>query len=183
MGCVNLSCCSKAHSDVFSVYRFAINDLSSTRVRESESGQRPELRFAEFLYAEADAFRQGRPFVLPCCYINIIFLLDILKLFHNCLKFLATGDSFQTIAFSYRLGHSTVHAIVQVVCNAIVTKLLTIPTSHRKDWENIFGWFWTTWNFPNCLGALDGKHIEIVAPKSGLVPWQYEKNRNDITYK
>ncbi|KAF0701991.1 protein ALP1-like, partial [Aphis craccivora] len=39
-------------------------------------------------------------------------------------RFLATGDSFQTIAFSFRLGHSTVHNIVKDVCVAIIDKLL-----------------------------------------------------------
>lgn len=93
-------------------------------------------------------------------------------------RFLATGDSYQTIAFSYRLGHSTVHAIVQEVCYAIINKLLRvyIPTPQKNDWEHISQRFWTAWNFPNCLGALDGKHIEIVAPdNSGSNYFNYKK--------
>lgn len=95
-----------------------------------------------------------------------------------CLRLLATGDSYQTIAFSYGLGHSTIHAIVQEVCNAILNKLLTvyIPTPQRNDWEHISQRFWTAWNFPNCLGALDGKYIEIVAPgNSGSNYFNYKK--------
>ena len=35
------------------------------------------------------------------------------------LRFLATGDSMKTIAFSYRLGHSTVCKIIDDTCEAI----------------------------------------------------------------
>eukprot|EP00102_Acyrthosiphon_pisum_P014343 XP_008184348.1 PREDICTED: uncharacterized protein LOC103309790 [Acyrthosiphon pisum] len=79
------------------------------------------------------------------------------------LLFLATGDSFQTISFSYRLGHSTVHYIVKEVCKAIVDELLAevMPQPKEKDWEKISDDFWKMWNFHNCLGALDGKHVDI----------------------
>lgn len=64
------------------------------------------------------------------------------------------------------------------MCNAVIRKLLAvcIPTPRRKDWEKIAEQFWTTWNFPNCLGALDGKHIEITAPSnSGSNYFNYKK--------
>ena len=35
------------------------------------------------------------------------------------LRFLPTGDSMQTIAFSYRLGHSTVCSIIKDTCDAL----------------------------------------------------------------
>ncbi|XP_076238644.1 uncharacterized protein LOC143181873, partial [Calliopsis andreniformis] len=41
-----------------------------------------------------------------------------------CLRFLATGDSFKSISFSYRLGHSTVQTIVNETCRVIVSKLM-----------------------------------------------------------
>ena len=36
------------------------------------------------------------------------------------------------------------------------------PTVER--WQEIEKGFRVRWNFPNCLGALDGKHINIIAP-------------------
>jgi len=64
------------------------------------------------------------------------------------------------------LGHSTVHNIIKDVCVAIIDKLLVEVMSLPKeeDWEKIGNDFWNVWNFQNCLGALDGKHVEIFTP-------------------
>ncbi|CAI6375780.1 unnamed protein product [Macrosiphum euphorbiae] len=40
-----------------------------------------------------------------------------------CLRFLATGNSFRSIGFNYRLGFSTVREIVKEVCDAIWNRL------------------------------------------------------------
>lgn len=51
-----------------------------------------------------------------------------------------------------------------------------IPVPKKKDWEDIALKFWNIWNFPNCIGAIDGKHIEIVAPhNSGSHFFNYKK--------
>lgn len=36
----------------------------------------------------------------------------------------------------------------------------------KEDWTEIANDFNGIWNFPHCLGAIDGKHIEITCPKS-----------------
>ncbi|XP_025420698.1 uncharacterized protein LOC112690816 [Sipha flava] len=95
-----------------------------------------------------------------------------------CLRFLGTGDSYQSIAFSFRLGHSIVQSIVFEVCSAIISKLkeeyLSIPS--EEDWKRIAKEFWDIWNFSNCIGALDGKHVVIEAPpNSGSLYFNYKK--------
>ncbi|XP_046144427.1 uncharacterized protein LOC123988430 [Osmia bicornis bicornis] len=68
-------------------------------------------------------------------------------------RFLATGDSYQTIAFSYRLGHSTVRSICLEVCRAINEILLAeyIPTPSKEKWLETANEMWTMWNFPNSM--------------------------------
>ncbi|CAK1595924.1 unnamed protein product [Parnassius mnemosyne] len=94
-----------------------------------------------------------------------------------CLRFLATGDSHMTISFSYRLGHSTVNKIVKETCKIIVDQLMSevLPEMTTEMWKAVAEDFWLLWNFPNCLGALDGKHVVIEAPpKSGSLFFNYK---------
>ena len=99
------------------------------------------------------------------------------------LRFLATGDSMQTIAFSYRLGHSTVCNIIDETCEAIWNSLsgefLKKP-SNEADWKQISTRFYRTWNFPHCVGAIDGKHVLIQAPPSSGSSYYNYKHTHSI---
>lgn len=93
-------------------------------------------------------------------------------------RYLATGDALNTISFSYRLGHSTVHKIVRDTCQVITTHLMKemMPTPTEEMWMKIATDFYKMWNFPNCIGAIDGKHIVIQAPpNSGSMFFNYKK--------
>ncbi|XP_039459435.1 protein ANTAGONIST OF LIKE HETEROCHROMATIN PROTEIN 1-like [Oreochromis aureus] len=83
-----------------------------------------------------------------------------------CLRFLATGDSFRTIAFSFRVGVSTVSQIIPQVATAIwdclVDDFMAVPS--LGDWRSIAEEFQERWHFPLCCGALDGKHVQTKAP-------------------
>ena len=62
------------------------------------------------------------------------------------------------------------HEIIHEVCDAIwdVLQPLEMAPPTEKDWQRIEKEFYELWNFPNCLGAADGKHVVITAPaKSG----------------
>ncbi|XP_054277592.1 uncharacterized protein LOC128996347 [Macrosteles quadrilineatus] len=94
------------------------------------------------------------------------------------LRFLATGDTFKTISFSYRLGRSTVASIVHHTSQAVIEVLLNkvMPVPDEDKWNEIAAEFWDRWQFPNCIGAMDGKHVKIQAPKSsGSLYWNYKK--------
>lgn len=48
------------------------------------------------------------------------------------------------------------------------------PTEHM--WRAIASKFWEKWNFPNCLGAIDGKHVTIMSPAhSGSLFFNYKR--------
>ncbi|KAL0151511.1 hypothetical protein M9458_053163 [Cirrhinus mrigala] len=94
-----------------------------------------------------------------------------------CLGFLATGDSYRTISFSYRVGHSTVAGIVADVAKAIWDSLVEdyMPVPTTEDWRDIASEFYHRWNFPNCLGSIDGKYVVIQAPSnSGSLFYNYK---------
>ncbi|CAH1975552.1 unnamed protein product [Acanthoscelides obtectus] len=81
------------------------------------------------------------------------------------LRYLATGDSLYTLEALHRVARSTIAKFLPEVCNAIYSALkdyMQIPGP--EDWKRIEHGFRTKWNFPGCVGALDGKHINILAP-------------------
>lgn len=80
------------------------------------------------------------------------------------LRFLATGESFRSLHFQFRISRPAISYIVTKVCEAIPKKLgpsyLKVPSSEQERLQ-IAKQFEEKWNFPNCLGAIDGKHITL----------------------
>ncbi|XP_060804940.1 uncharacterized protein LOC132902739 [Amyelois transitella] len=94
------------------------------------------------------------------------------------LRYFITGSTFTNLSSSFRLGESTIRLIVIDVCNAIINKLMPIhiPQPTTATWQGIEEGFKNKWNFPNCIGAIDGKHVNIIAPpNSGSLFFNYKK--------
>ncbi|KYN11014.1 hypothetical protein ALC57_16832, partial [Trachymyrmex cornetzi] len=94
------------------------------------------------------------------------------------LSFLAHSDSINSKAWEFRIGRSTVYIIVHEVCRALWLGLQPtfLPEPDKQRWSKVAEGFFEKWQFPNCLGALDGKHIRIQTPSnSGSQFWNYKK--------
>lgn len=85
------------------------------------------------------------------------------------LRYLATGDSYHSLMYSFRVAHNTISYIIRDVCETIIAEfaedVLNLPTS-PDEWRAAADLFNTRWQFPNAVGALDGKHIAIRKPKN-----------------
>jgi hypothetical protein len=82
------------------------------------------------------------------------------------------------MAFSFRLGVSTVRKIVLDTCEIIwdVLQPLYLAKPDEDQWRDIAERFQECWDFPNCVGSIDGKHITIQnPPNSGSLFHNYKK--------
>ncbi|XP_065641181.1 uncharacterized protein LOC124807037 [Hydra vulgaris] len=99
-------------------------------------------------------------------------------------RYLATGDAHTTIAANYRMSPTTVGRIVYETCNAIWNNLLReyVKTPNSEtEWEKIAYEFETRWHFPHCVGAIDGKHVQMFAPaRSGSSYFNYKKTHSIV---
>ena len=94
------------------------------------------------------------------------------------LRFLATGNSYRSLAFSFRVANCTISIFVREVCDAIIEEfgdeVVKTPTTH-EEWQQLSSKFEARWNFPHAVGAIDGKHIAIKAPNdSGSLYYNYK---------
>ncbi|CAG7823895.1 unnamed protein product, partial [Allacma fusca] len=68
-----------------------------------------------------------------------------------------------SLSFSFRISPSSVGIIVREVLQGIWLELKDefLPAPSETSWKSIAKDFQDKWNFPNCLGALDGKLVQI----------------------
>ena len=86
------------------------------------------------------------------------------------LRFLATGGTFQSLSFQYRISLNAVSYIVRGCCKAIFERMasnfIKVPLM-EAELLDISKRFEEKLNFPHALGAIDGKHVRIQKPKNG----------------
>lgn len=116
------------------------------------------------------------------------------------LRYLSSGDSYRSLMLLFRVPHNTISGIVPKTCEAIYWSLskdylkvkniienfvflifVTILYLNSQnpntveEWLQIADDYWNKWNFPNCIGALDGKHVTIRCPSNtGSLNFNYK---------
>ncbi|KYN17314.1 hypothetical protein ALC57_10403 [Trachymyrmex cornetzi] len=68
-----------------------------------------------------------------------------------------------SIAYSFRIGINTVSKIISETREELWNTLhnLVFPEINEKNWINIANNFVMKWNFAHCVGAIDGKQVQI----------------------
>lgn len=99
------------------------------------------------------------------------------------LRYYATRDNLTTIAAGYCIGKSTAAKIVVdtgIAIDKVLQPQYTVPST-EEEWRKIAINLSTIWNFPNCVGSIDGKHIGMQAPaNSGSLYYNYKKFHSTI---
>jgi len=96
---------------------------------------------------------------------------------YNC-RFLSTSASYAALADSFRLGISTIHYIIKEVCEAIWKTMapLHMPVPTTDVLLATSNEFYLKWNFPICVGSIDGQHKRLKCPSnSGSMYCNYKR--------
>lgn len=73
-----------------------------------------------------------------------------------------TDASFRHLAFEFRLGRETISKIIYCTCVAIIEEFETeyIPET-KESLKNVADKYLNLWKFPDCIGAIYGRHCEL----------------------
>ncbi|XP_071582147.1 uncharacterized protein, partial [Temnothorax nylanderi] len=94
------------------------------------------------------------------------------------LRHLATGETQESLSLLFRIGQSTISGIIKETCKALYIVLkdtyLRFPST-EEEWKAVAAEYGDRWNFSNCIGAIDGKHVVISPPlQSGSLYYNYK---------
>lgn len=94
------------------------------------------------------------------------------------LRYIATGDSYKSLEYAFRVANNSISRIVPETCEAIISEfqdeVMKCPTT-PEEWQVISDHFAQRWNFQKTVGALDGKHIAIKCPdNAGSLYYNYK---------
>lgn len=98
---------------------------------------------------------------------------------------LATPVEYRTIAHLFGVSRSSVCEIVQETCLAIMKCLLHVyikfPTGQQL--QEVVNYFESWWGVPQYVGAIDGCHIPIAAPKENHTDYYNRKGWYSILFQ
>lgn len=95
-----------------------------------------------------------------------------------CYRYLASGMTFGDLEYDFHVSRKTVRVIVKETCETIWEELQPkeMPPPTKDMWLQITKDFESLTNYPNCIGAIDGKHIRLnCPPNSGSQCYNYKK--------
>ena len=80
------------------------------------------------------------------------------------LRFLATGESYKSLMYQFKVHNSTIAKFVPFVFTKIYEtfkeRFMRMPNT-AEEWEIIEHETRRMWQFPNCIGVTDGKNVSM----------------------
>ncbi|KAL0882362.1 hypothetical protein ABMA27_000863 [Loxostege sticticalis] len=93
------------------------------------------------------------------------------------LRYLATGRNISDLKYSVIMSPAAISQAIMDTCQALLHVLqsyIKMPAS-EEEWKDIAREFGERYQFWNCTGALDGKHVQIQKPPhSGSLYYNYK---------
>ena len=84
------------------------------------------------------------------------------------LRFFATGKSDESLQYQFWIHRTTIGRFVPLVFKVIYSclkeKYFKMPRT-EEEWKSVADKTFDCWQFPNAVGAMDGKHISLFHPK------------------
>ena len=94
------------------------------------------------------------------------------------LRYLASGDRYQSLSYSFRVSRHTIAKFIPQVCQASVheykNEVAACPIT-PGEWRTVADEFERTWKIPQAVGALDWKQVGLhKPPQSGSLYHNYK---------
>ncbi|XP_049943992.1 uncharacterized protein LOC126425108 [Schistocerca serialis cubense] len=98
-------------------------------------------------------------------------------------KTFPTGETFQSLGYAIRIAPNTLSKIIpetlQAILNNLGNKCIKIPNT-ANEWKQVVHSFNLLWQFPHCIGAVDGKKVTFRAPRAAGAYFRDYKRHNSI---
>ncbi|CAK1593514.1 unnamed protein product [Parnassius mnemosyne] len=153
--------------------RITLNHLNILRILDSED-------FRNFLRMDQDTFNELLEMVRPMVTKKNTVMRQAVSAEERLiatLRFLATGRSYKDLRFSTVTSFQLLSKIIPETCWAIykaLKKTIKLPSS-KYEWDMAAKSFQEQWQFHNCVGCMDGKHIIIEKPSgTGSLFYNYK---------
>lgn len=137
--------------------------------------------FKNFVRVEPDLFQELLERIAPRIEHQDTFMrkaLDPGLRLAITLRYFASGDSYKSLEYGFRVANNSISRIVYETAEAIINEyadeVMKCPTT-PDEWMSIGDRFSSRWNFLHTLGAIDGKHIAIrCPPNAGSLYYNYK---------
>ncbi|KAJ8892335.1 hypothetical protein PR048_004915 [Dryococelus australis] len=109
--------------------------------------------------------KTGTPEVLDCeTGTNHRAAVPVKEKLAVTLRFLASGDSYTSLGYLFKMSKSTISLCQKNILYMDITMLFFRLPSTTEECEHHADEYNHQWNFPHCIGIMDGKHVMLQAP-------------------